>query len=158
MGGATDWHAMCVSDVCMCAVVRSCACVYLIGCVLEQVSQVDVPSLCRALWALCEHCYWMARGLPVAMGGRSRAGRGNLEGELFVENLVCSGVLEILLSRYSVDRVRCKLREPKKGGVGSYCRQASLRLTERNKESCRPYLTCIRTFYLCVDEPAKDLY
>lgn len=53
-----------------CVCVLLCLCVYLIGCVLEQVSQVDVPSLCRALWALCEHCYWMARGLPVAMGGR----------------------------------------------------------------------------------------
>lgn len=59
-GGATDWHAMCA---CVCAPV------YLIRCVLEQVSQVDAVSLCRALWALCEHCYWMARGLPVAMGG-----------------------------------------------------------------------------------------
>lgn len=39
---------------------------------------------------------------------------------MFVENLVCSGVLEILLSRYSMDRVRCELREPKKGVVGLY--------------------------------------
>lgn len=76
--------------VCLCALVHARVC--LIGCVLEQVSQVDVLLLSRALWALCEHCYWMARGLPVAMGGRRRAGRGNLERELFVENLVCSGV------------------------------------------------------------------
>lgn len=69
MGGATDWHAMFVG-VCVCVHALVPICVYLIGCVLEQVSQVDVPSLCRALWALCEHCYWMARGLPVAMGGR----------------------------------------------------------------------------------------
>ncbi len=47
-------------------------------------------------------------------------GQGGGIGELFVENLVCSGVLKILLSRYSVDRVRCELREPKKGVVGSY--------------------------------------
>lgn len=90
------------------------------GSVLKQVSQVDAALVCRALWALYEHSYWMARGLPVAMGGRRRTGRGDLEGELFVENLVCSGVLQILLSRYSVDGVRCELREIKKGGVGSY--------------------------------------
>lgn len=54
--------------MCVCAPVP--VRVYLIGCVLEQVSQVDVLSLCRALSALCEDCYWMARGLPVAMGGR----------------------------------------------------------------------------------------
>ncbi len=42
-----------------------------------------------------------------------------------MENLVCSGVLEILSSRYSGDRVRCELREPKKGLVGSYYLQAS---------------------------------
>lgn len=151
-GGATDWHAVCVCVVylyciCVCTLVS----VYLIGCVLKQVSRVDVASLCRALWAPSELSYWMARGLPVAMGGRWRAGRGNLEGELFVENLVCSGVLEILLSRYSVDRVRCELRESKKGGVGSYYRQASLCLTKRNKESCWTYLTCIATCWLCTD-------
>lgn len=39
---------------------------------------------------------------------------------MFVENLVCSGVFEILLSRYTVDWVRCELWEPKKGVVGSY--------------------------------------
>lgn len=30
---------------------------------------------------------------------------GSMRGELFVENLVCSGALAILLSRYSADRV-----------------------------------------------------
>ena len=42
-GGAADWHAMCVHVYCV--YVRVC----LIGCVLEQVSQVDVPWLRRAL-------------------------------------------------------------------------------------------------------------
>lgn len=54
-----------------------------------------------------------------------------------MENLVCSGVLEILLSGYRVDRMRCELRELKKGGVGSYYQQASLRSPKRNKASCR---------------------
>ena len=53
-------------------------------------------------------------------GGGGVGGGGYLEGELFVESLVCSGVFEILLSRYTVDRVRCELWEPKKGVVGSY--------------------------------------
>lgn len=98
--------------VCLCALVHARVC--LIGCVLEQVSQVDVLLLSRALWALCEHCYWMARGLPVAMGGR-------------IWSVSCLWKIwsaqvceEILSTRYSVDRVRCELRDPKKGVVGSY--------------------------------------
>lgn len=59
-----------------------------------------------------------------------------------MENLVCSGVLEILLSRYSVDRMRCELRELKKGGVGSYYRQTSLHSLKRNKASRRTTLLC----------------
>lgn len=59
-----------------------------------------------------------------------------------MENLVCSGVLEILLSRYSVDRMRCEFRELKKGGAGSYYQQASLRPPKRNKASCRTALLC----------------
>lgn len=58
-----------------------------------------------------------------------------------MENLVCSGVLEILLSRYSVDRMRCELRELKKG-VGSYYQQAPLRRAKRNKASCQTTSLC----------------
>lgn len=51
------WY-VCV-PVCVCVfVLPMCVCtlisVYLIGCVLEQVSQVDAASLCRALWAPSE--------------------------------------------------------------------------------------------------------
>lgn len=71
--------------VCVCVYVRggwmrphaTCAYVYvrarwgcLTGCVLEQVRLVDVALLCRASW---ERCYWMAGGLPVAMGRRQQA-------------------------------------------------------------------------------------
>lgn len=83
-----------------------------------------------------------------------------------MENLVCSGVLEILLSRNSVDRVRCELREPKEGVAGSYYHKVSLCLTKRNKESYWSYLTCITTFYLQLNTHTcmlgkvggKDLY
>lgn len=74
-------------------------------------------------------------GLPVAMGERLRAGRRNLEGELlFVENLVCSGVPHVLLSRYIVDGAERELRELQRGVVGSYYQQDSLDALRELKE------------------------
>lgn len=44
-------------------------------------------------------------GCQLLWEGDEGQGGGNLEVDLFVENLVRSGVRAILLSRYSVDRV-----------------------------------------------------
>lgn len=41
---------VCLYCLCVCTLIS----VYLIGCVLEQVSQVDAASLCSALWAPSE--------------------------------------------------------------------------------------------------------
>lgn len=56
-----EYVPICCVGVCVCAL-APVMCVCLIGCVLEQVRQADVLLLRRALWALCERCYWMARG------------------------------------------------------------------------------------------------
>lgn len=51
------------------------------------------------------------QGAASCYGREIKLREGDLGGGLFVENLVCSGVRAILLSSYSVDRVRCELRE-----------------------------------------------
>ncbi|KAK7886040.1 hypothetical protein WMY93_025661 [Mugilogobius chulae] len=64
----------------MCVLNRACS---------EQVIRVDVLSLCKSPGARRVEGRWMARGLPVTMGGSRRRGEGAHEGELFVENQVC---------------------------------------------------------------------
>lgn len=53
---------------------------------------------------------------------------------LFVENLVCSGVPHVLLSRYIVDGAERELRELQRGVVGSYYQQDSLDALRELKE------------------------
>lgn len=62
MGGARDWHAMCV-------------CVFNKVC-LEQVIQVDVPLLCRALWAHSDTTVGWPGGCQLLWEGNQTPGGG----------------------------------------------------------------------------------
>lgn len=77
-GSHTDWHVhVCMCFVCVCVCVLVPVRVCFPGCVLEQVSLVDVPLLGWTLWALGARCYWTAGGAASCYGReiKSREGR-----------------------------------------------------------------------------------